>query len=83
MGIYEGYLAELGSSTLFRDMTNAEILLVLEAMQPRIKSGVPQPETRMVIRRSQPFVWCCGVRRPSRWYLAISSTTCQSLASRE
>ena len=44
MGIYEGYLAELRSSTLFQDMTEAEILLVLEAMRPPIKRGVPQPE---------------------------------------
>ena len=44
MGIYDGYLPELRSSTLFRDMTDAEILLVLDAMQPPIKSGGPQPE---------------------------------------
>ena len=33
---YRKYLPELKSTTLFRDMTDEEILCILEAMQPAI-----------------------------------------------
>lgn len=43
MGIYDEYLPELRSTTLFRDMTDAEILLVLNSMQPAIRKKKPEP----------------------------------------
>lgn len=43
MGIYDEYLPELRSTTLFCDMTDAEILLVLNAMQPPVSIDDPKP----------------------------------------
>lgn len=41
---YGDYLSELKTTTLFRDMTDEEILLVLNSMQPAIKKGGPEPQ---------------------------------------
>jgi ABC-type molybdate transport system substrate-binding protein len=61
MSIYEGYLPELRSTTLFRDMTDREILLVLDAMRPPIRQGRPSMDAagtpfRMVLRSTPPRV---------------------------
>lgn len=44
MTTYDEYLPQLRTTTLFRDMTDEEILLVLNSMQPPIKKGRPEPE---------------------------------------
>lgn len=56
---YREYLQELKSTTLFRDMTDEEIILVLEAMQPRIiekKQGeMPMGEPREGVGKRPDF----------------------------
>lgn len=59
---YADYLPELRKTTLFRDMDDDEIISLLKAMQPAIKSGKLQPPAngsphtcfRMVLRTQPP-----------------------------